>query len=141
MGNFSDIIIADVHEGEKIGEAETPSEKWPTLEARNLDSITLSTLYCSITNKKYSNEIQSSFQLAGGDQYEGPWVFLIPELVMNSYAELDTSKIKEIAQVWVATDEMQLWELPEAMELIAQLKEHACKAKEARKAMFLWYML
>ena len=66
MGILTDFVIADAGLGSEVGESIDPSEQWPTLQAKGVETIKLTTLYCAITGKTYHDDIQASFKLVGG---------------------------------------------------------------------------
>lgn len=139
MGVLSDFVIADKSEAEAIGASDNPSS-WPTLTGwRGIESIKLSTLYCSITGETYTNDLQKSFSLVGGDKIEGPWVFLFPEKVKDCFAKFNLARLDDVAKSWTATEEMKMdrWNAEDAGEFIKQITEHAKSASEQKKITFL----
>jgi hypothetical protein len=144
MSTLSDFVIADREEGNVIGESFQPEEKWPTLSGwKGIEPIKLSTLYCCITGENYTNDLQASFSLVGGNQEEGPWVFLFPNKVQSALANINTDNINIIAEKWSKTEELEMdrWSQQEAAEFIQQLNKYANKANEENKSLFLWFSL
>lgn len=144
MGTLSDFVIAEPSESQAIGESFQPSEIWPTLTGwKGIESIKLSRLYCSMSGEEYSNDLQKSFELVGGDKYEGPWVFQFPKHIQKSFAQFDLSKLGEVAAKWAATEELEMdrWSVDDAEQFIKQICEHAQKASDANKTLFLWFSL
>lgn len=73
MGQLSDFVVADTVKAVNIGKSVQPSKNCPTLEGwKGIETIKLSTLYCIISGEAYSNELNTSFKLLGGDKEEGP---------------------------------------------------------------------
>jgi len=144
MGTLSDFVIADESEAKAIGESIQPSDTWSTLTGwRGMDPIKLSTLYCSMSGETYSNDLQKSFSLVGGDKFEGPWVFLFPENIKKCFAQFDSTGLNDVAKLWVSTEELKMdrWNVEDAEEFIEQITEQAKKAFEAKKSLFLWFSL
>ena len=143
MGILTDFVIANDDEGDAIGKALRPADRWPTLEAKGVDPINLSTLYCAITGTNYSNSIQKSFQLAGGNQDEGPWIFKFPNNILESFASIQPANIQAVAEKWAATEELKMgrWSSTDAAEFIRLLHEHSQNALTKKACMFLWLSL
>ncbi len=144
MGTISDFVIAEPSEAKAIGESFQPSEKWPTLTGwKGVESIKLSTLYCSMSCEEYSNDLQKTFELVGGDKYEGPWVFQFPKHIQEFFARFDILKTAEVAAKWAATEELEMdrWSTDDAEQFIKQVCEHAKKADNTNKSLFLWFSL
>ncbi|QGW80399.1 hypothetical protein [Variovorax paradoxus] len=143
MGILSDFVIADTGSGVQIGESINPIDRWPTLQAKGVETIKLATLYCAISGKDYHNDLQKSFQLVGGDKEEGPWVFEFPGDILRCVARLDSSNLHGVAQAWQATEEVQMdgWSVDDASEFIRALSVHARDAVAAEKSLYLWLSL
>lgn len=139
MGLITDFVIAEVGIGGELGAADNPSDHWPTLQAKGVETIKLATLFCAITGVTYHNNIQKSFPLVGGNEEEGPWVFLFPPEILAAIAGVETSQVAAIAQKWAATEDLSMdgWSVPDASIFIRELAEHASKAAQAGKHLYL----
>jgi hypothetical protein len=144
MGVLSDFVIAPPEAAPQIGESIRTSEEWKTLEGwKGIETIKLSTLYCSITGENYSNKLMQSFKLLGGNKEDGPWVFIFPNKVTDAIASLSKERYKEVAKLWVQTDELKMdgWKLQDAELFISQIVEYAKISKLSNKSLFLWFSL
>ena len=144
MGVLSDFVIALPKAAPQIGESIRPSEQWKTLEGwKGIETIKLSTLYCSITGEKYSNELMQSFKLLGGNKEDGPWVFIFPKKVIDAMASLEKERYTVVAKLWVQSDELKMdgWKVQDAELFISQIVEYAKKSKLSNKSLFLWFSL
>ena len=143
MGILTDFVIANDCDGSAIGEAIRPADRWPTLEAKGVDTIKLSTLYCSISGVEYSSDLERSFELVGGNQDEGPWVFKFPEVVLDAIASVPTANFHAVAEAWASTEELQMdrWTSHDAAEFITLIQKYAQKARSTNATMFLWMSL
>src|SRR4051794_35001500 len=74
MGLLTDFVIAGEDEAAAIAAAVRPAERWPTLECKGVDVVKLSTLVAAATSRAADDELQDAFELAAGDEAEGPWV-------------------------------------------------------------------
>ena len=104
MGMLSEFVIAQPDVAVEIGQSNRPSEQWNTLEGwKGIETIKLTTLYCSMTGVEYSTELMSSFKLLGGNKEEGPWVFIFPQNVTDALAALKEERYSEVAEKYHAT--------------------------------------
>jgi hypothetical protein len=143
MGNLTDFVIANDNEGSAIGESDHPAAQWPTLETKGVDTIKLATLVSAITGQGDVAAITRSFTFAGGDEEIGPWVFKLPPEVVDVIAKLPAGNVQDVAAKWAATEEMQSdrWSAIDVADLVAQLQQHANKARTAGATLFLWASL
>ena len=148
MGILSDFVVANDNDGPAIGESVRPSEQWPCLEGwKGIETIKLSTLYFCIAGESNSVEetvaLSSEFELAGGNQEEGPWVLKFPTRVLSSIASLSPSAFSSVAEKWCATEELEMdgWSQGEAQTFVSQLQPLANSAIASNKAMYLWLSL
>jgi hypothetical protein len=105
--------------------------------------VKLASLYCAIAEKPYHNDIQKSFSLVGGNREEGPWVFEFPSDILGCIAELRAEQVQGVSKAWAATEELVLdrWSPDDAAYVIQALVDHARKATETGKSMYLWVSL
>ena len=143
MGVLSDFVIAGPDDGTAIGASFKPATTWSTLEAKGVDTIKLSTLYCSATGTGYFDGLEASFEFVGGDKEEGPWVFKFPAEVLSVIAGISGEQTDIVAATWVQSEELQLdqWLLAEASEFIESLSAHARQAVASNSALYLWLSL
>ncbi len=143
MGILTDFVIADVGYGNVVGESVNPSEHWPTLQSKGVETIKLATLFCAITGREYHNDIQASLELVGGDKDEGPWVFEVPAEMLEAIARVDPLQIQRVASEWASTEELKMdrWSVDDAAEFIQELSAHARKAGDSAKSLYLWLSL
>jgi len=137
---ITDFVIADVGSGMELGQDINPGLACPTIQTKGVDNIKLATLSCSISGVDYSDVLQSSFKLVGGDEDDGPWVYELPSEFLQSLASIDKSQLGLIAKRWLLTEELQMdrWSLDDANHCITELSVHANKAIQSGKSMYLW---
>lgn len=143
MGILTDFVIAKKTDAEAIGRSSRPSNDWPTLEAKSVDLVKLSMLYCAVVNSCYSSAVASSFQFVGGNQDEGPWVFQFPTHVLTAIASIPEKDLALVAFKWAHTEQMQAdgWCTADAAEFIGCLRRQARQAMSADSLLFLWLSL
>lgn len=139
MGMISDFVLAPFGAGAQVGESVNPSDHWPTLQVRTVDTIKVATLFCCITGQAYDDDIQASFELVGGDQNEGPWVFEFPQEILRAIADLPIEKLESVALCWLETDELKLdrWPSDTAIEFIKHLSAICSQAQQQNQSLFL----
>lgn len=142
MGILTDFIIAESGSGPAIGESQA-SGAWPAMQAKRIDTVKLAALHCTIAQTPYRDEIQKSFQLVGGHQDDGPWVFEFPPSILIAIAHIDPNELLDIAEKWAQTKELksERWSADDACSFIIALSTHAKNALQQGKSMYLWMSL
>jgi hypothetical protein len=143
MSLISDFIMAPPGSGEEVGRSDRPSDHWTAFEAKGVETVKLATLFCLVSGRPYSNEVQRSFKLVGGNQDEGPWVFEFPQNVVGSLAAIDQAQLPALASAWASTEELRMdrWTAKDAEEFIASLSLHARAAVSSSMSVYLWLAL
>jgi hypothetical protein len=143
MGILTDFVAAPPGHGVAIGEAEAPAESWPSLRWKGMETIKLAQLYCSIVGIEYSNEIQKSFPLVGGDQEEGPWVFEFPQRILEAIVSVPDGSMSGVCERWVATEEMSAdgYTVREAEMFLRDLASLGRQATNRGDRLYLWVCL
>jgi hypothetical protein len=140
MSLLTDFVIAPPGSGEEVGQSVNPADRWPTLQAKGVETIKLATLLCLVTNQAYSNDVQKSFRLVGGDKEEGPWVFEFPSEALQGFASIATSQLSSLASAWAGTDELRAdgWSSADAEDCIAAISQQAKAALASSNSLYLW---
>ena len=75
---------------------------------------------------------------------DGPWIFQLPDELIELLALLDANRTQRIAAAWARTDEWQLDGAPELADLARLLEEVTALARQARaehQEVFVWLCL
>jgi len=140
---LTDLIAAKSNEAEAIVKTVGLDTGWPTLAARSVDQIKLSSLALLLNGKDANTgtvvEYAKSFRLLanGGDM--GPWVVLVPSDLVAGLVDMQDDRISEVAQAWASTQELKLdrWSAAKAAEFLSELKRFATAAKDAESELLL----
>jgi len=143
MGLLTDFVIAGEDEAAAIAAAVRPVELWPTLECKGVEMVKLSTLVAAATGRPADDELQEAFELAAGDEAEGPWVLRIPGEIVRLLAGIPAAELGAVAARWAESDELRLdgWSASDAADLVARLQAHAQQALASGSSLFLWISL
>jgi len=144
---LSDILVADRSDAPAIislgGMHGLP---WPRLALKGLDTIKLGTLFQILHHRPVDDDSVAKFMrdaLLDQRSAEGPWVFLVPEELTSSLAEVAEARAEGVVEQWAATDEFQLDGWPEAdvEQCLQELIAHARQARDSGKSLLLWMSL
>lgn len=144
MGVLTDIVAVEQIKAQQVAAEVRPASRWPTVEAKGVNEIALSSLWQILKAEKTSSKYSKKFKYLAGDQGEGPWVFLIPNELRDLIASLKQPQIHAVAAAWAETAEMKesAWWSPKEVEAYLQeLCVLASNAKLKHKQLLLWTSL
>lgn len=147
MGVISDFVIAHPSEAAVVIEEPAPARKWKGLEAKSIDTVKLSTLKFILDGKDLDTEHVVSYSMGvkelamKGD--EGPWVYLVPEELVQQLAERPKAGLAAVAKRWHQTEEFKLdgWNESDVLEVLEGLHELAIGARSTKRSMLLFMSL
>jgi hypothetical protein len=145
---LTDIIIARPEEAAAINDPEADHlEQWDCLESKRIDTIKLDTL-AEIVACLTAGDGEAAATFKTGDVLhqrsdEGPWIYLVPDLLTSALAALDADAEESVAAKWAETEEFQLdrWQAVDVEDYLHDLIVYARKAREAGKSLLLWMSL
>jgi hypothetical protein len=141
MGVLTDLIIADKSEAEEIAQSSVPSSRWRGVDAKGHNEITLGTLLCILRGEDYNEAALGEFPLLAQKTEEGPWVFALPDALVVSLYQVDSSQIPEAVSKWLKTEEMRGDEYGDAERFIGELKLLATEAITQQRPILMWMSL
>jgi hypothetical protein len=137
-----------------------PVKRFPTVQARGIDSVKLATLAALLADHDQAEEgpdvhafvagLRSDFPLvrdlgaeAAGEHSRGPWIFRLPDAMAARLAQLSRAEIARYGRTWAATEE---WQHEKAVtpSVVTYLRKLCALARRARGVdthMYLWVAL
>jgi hypothetical protein len=101
MAVYTDILIADASEAKAILASEAHNEEWHGLSAKGLDPAELAGLLSVFSNQPDQPDLVDEFQIVAEEDTEnGPWVYSIPDRLIDHVAALEQSEIDHVARRW-----------------------------------------
>jgi hypothetical protein len=167
MGILTDAFIATDAEVATVDFAhKMPSELFPTLEAKRVDTIKLGTLeaimagadaaeiarmdveaFVDDLGRKYPWIRDIGAELGEGESSNGPWVCRLPDSLTTRLAELSPAEIVRFGRAWAATEEWQA-DGRQSDDAIADIVEYLRKLSQLAKGgvaevknVYLWISL
>lgn len=140
MGLLTDVVIADESEAQSI--AASGAESRPKIQCKDLDNAKLGSLL-ELLSKSRSQSLET-FPLVAERSNQGPWVFRIPDEMIDYLAAIsDEERLEDIADQWAETEEFQLdrWSVADAEDILKELTALARAARSAGKGLLLWMCL
>ena len=144
MGLLSDFFIATRAEVDSLGADEGPASSFPTVRARSIEVVKLTRLQCIIDGSLLDDHLgQLGSMLVRSDGDDGPWVFLVPDVIAGTLAQSDGTELQQIANAWALIDE---WKMDggtpeEIVRLLTDLGSLAKRAIIEHREMYLWVSL
>src|SRR5262249_52508835 len=117
MSFFTDIVVVSQKEAKRVSRQTSPTSKWPGCEGKNLDQVTLGTLYGILVG---DTDADVEFEDISFSK-EGMWVSRFPDDYVERLSQLDTKSLPWVAKKWSKTAELR--DLYEAAELQQFLEE------------------
>jgi hypothetical protein len=139
MGILTELVIANTNEAEDIAKDSAPKEHRPALDGQGLDQVKLSTLRSIVTNQEYEDAWIDEFRFLAGDQEDGPWVFAVPESLVNGLAASPEGRLKAVAKQWSRTEEIKMddWSIEDVETRLKELIKLARDARHMKKSILM----
>src|SRR4051812_27646642 len=113
MGLLSDFFAASEDEIAELPEL-GPEGRFPTVAAKNVTNVELATL-CGIATGRDIDVESGGFEALLNEiedvrepGEDGPWVFRVPDSLVEALAAADEARVRDIAREWASTEEWQL---------------------------------
>ena len=134
MGILTDFIIGKEDQEVELLEADSISESWEVLEFKNFDTVKLEILYELIHGK-----LEFGLQPFEGCEDEGPWLFKLPQNLLNTLSSIKELGIESISARWSASEALKAdgWNQKIAQETLKEISEFATKAEELDAVLYL----
>jgi hypothetical protein len=142
MGVLSDLVVADESDAGKVGRAPVPSREFGGIDIKGIDSIKFGTLHSLLTGATF-RELLPLYDPVVTVSEEGPWVFRIPQDLVERLVGLGAAERRSTAEQWAATEEFRLdgWKPQEVADALEAICGEASKAMSSGRALFLWMSL
>lgn len=139
MGILTQIVAADEHEAESIGESLDPKSEWSAVERRDIDIPKIATLISVLTGDLYDDAVVLCEPIYISPA-EGAFVLHFSDIARERLAELEEEAIEVIALELAATEEYEYAELDHAdlLEWLIELAELAQTADSQGQSFFVW---
>ena len=143
MGVLTDLFIATDSQMQQLGDHDIPLHMYPVIDIKGVDHIKLATLQCLVMGRAYDISIIDEFDLVHERSEDGPWVYGLPEPLVDGLVALDIHEISQVAEAWAATDEVRLdnWPRSAVEAVLRRIVELVKQAQVEGKEVFMWICL
>ena len=143
MGVLSDLVPAKAKDAVRIAKAANPSEEFGGIDVKGIDTVKLAQLHAIVTKQKYKDVLGDYDPLETGTEEEGPWVFRLPDELVDALVALDAAGRKRTAKDWAKIEEFDAdgWSATEVARALDAICDLAKKTRAAKKVLFLWTSL
>ncbi|HUY04560.1 MAG TPA: hypothetical protein VMV33_14860 [Rhodocyclaceae bacterium] len=139
MAILTNIIAAEDHEIEAIGESLHPVDEWSGIELRDVDTGKVVTLHCLLTGDPFDDAL-ARYEPLYVSAIEGALVLRLADEAMERLAGLDEEALEQVAAELAATEEFESedWQEEALLAMLADLGELARLAESQAQALFVW---
>ncbi|HUW39305.1 MAG TPA: hypothetical protein VMV91_18440 [Rhodocyclaceae bacterium] len=139
MAILTNIVAAEDHEIEAIGESLHPVDEWSGIELRDVDTAKIATLHCLLTGDPFDDAL-TRYEPLYVSTVEGALVLRLADEAMERLAGLDEEALEQVAAELAATEEFESeqWEDEVIAAMLAELGELARLAESQAQALFVW---
>ena len=139
MAILTNIIAAEEHEIEAIGESLHPVEEWNGFEMRDVDTTKITTLHCLLTGELFDDAI-IQYEPIYVSPVEGAIVLRFADEVLERLVELDEEQLAQVASELSATEDFETenWAEEEVAVMLSELCELAHRADSEGQGLFVW---
>jgi hypothetical protein len=140
---LTDIVVAESGESGLVAESVMPCQTWPGIDAKGIEHVKLGQLLSILANEPFRTTVVDEFTLLHEASDDGPWVYRIPDRLIDYLTELDPSELDRIASQWSQIEEFALdvWPPDEVASVLAKLHSLARKARDTDKDLLMWVSL
>lgn len=121
----------------------TPSSS-ERIDIKNFDLIPLSMLWSLLSGRDWDSGMLNAFETVFQESSDGPWLYRLPDDLVERILQLSDQRIVETAREWAATEELEDLERrrPGITQAVLSQIVNLCRAaKQAKKGVFLWISL
>jgi hypothetical protein len=139
MAIVTNILAAEDHEIEAIGESLHPVDEWSGIEIRNVDTAKIATLHCLLTGDLFDDAV-AHYEPVYVSAVEEAVVLRLADEVTERLAELEDEALEQVAAELAATEEFELegWEDDAITAMLDELAHLARLADSQGQALFVW---
>jgi hypothetical protein len=139
LGILTQIVAADEHEVEAIGESLDPKSEWSAVERRDIDIPKIATLISVLTGDLYDDSVVLCEPIYISPA-EGAFVLHFSDIARERLAELEEEAIEIVALELAATEEYEYaeWDHAELFDWLIELNELARTAGSEGQSFFVW---
>ncbi len=139
MAIMTNIIAAEDHEIEAIGESLHPVDEWSGIEMRNVDTAKIATLHCLLTGDQFDDAVVH-YEPVYVSATEGAVLLRLADEAMDRLVELEDEALEQVAAELAATEEFELegWEEEAIAAMLDELAHLARLADSQDQALFVW---
>jgi hypothetical protein len=143
MGVLTDLVVADESEADAVAASGDPLQRWPGIDAKGIDQVTLGKLLAIITDEPYRNSLAGEFMLIAELSDDGPWVFRAPPRLVSSLSEIADEALDRISAEWSAVEEFALsgYGRASVAEVASSLRDLSKRAISDGKHLLMWMCL
>jgi hypothetical protein len=117
---------------------EGPFERYPTIEAKTVDPVSIATLGEIVGAGTYDDLVEKASEGREAPHGECGLLSVPPEITAALATAADADAV---AASWAVTDEMAGWDRDDVREVVRELAELAKKARATGRELWFWWSL
>ena len=134
---LSDFFVADDSDAAAVAKAMPPAKKWAALFARDLDEVKLKQLWPAVRGGL--RKPLPAMRLLHSASDGGPWVYAVPDPLIERVASLDDDALERAAATWATAEEFALdgWAVADVREVLVDLRTVCQRSRVSGKGLLL----
>lgn len=149
MGLLTDAFIATQEELAAVLSKDyfNPSSFFPTMQSKNIDIFMLTTLEAIVIQEEFPsiNASIETIQERITGEYDGPWIYRLPDTLVERLANLTSAEVIHNGQAWGAAIQHDYEKHPPDVSGIVPYLQELCQLAKhpslERKHMYMWMSL
>jgi hypothetical protein len=140
---LTDIVVAKSGEAGLVAESTIPYQTWPGMDAKGIEHIKLGQLLSILAGEPYQNCVIGEFTLLHEASDDGPWVYRIPDRLIDHLIQIDPSGLDQLAYEWSQIEAFALdaWQPDMVASVLIGLHSLAREARGTGKDLLMWVSL
>ncbi|MBO0698606.1 MAG: hypothetical protein J2P46_09440 [Zavarzinella sp.] len=143
MGVLTDFVVVDHKHARRVLKSACPSRDFGGLDAKGIDTVKLGTLHAVLVGGEYDPSFMTDCLHSGG--VEGPWVFEVPDDLVQRLAQLSPRQLVAAGKKWAVTEEFspkfENWPAEAVQQVLGDLADLCRRAAAEGKPVLMWMSL
>ncbi len=145
MGVLTDFVVADLSDAKRVCDSSCPSKEFAGVDAKGVSTVMLGKLFAILTKTDFDPSFIGGEELLseGGD--DGPWVFRVPDSLVQQVSTLDEGQRGAVATEWAKTEEFSPkygnWPADAVSAVLEEFAKLCRQAVNEGKSVMMWLCL
>ena len=142
MGVLTDFVVADLSDAKRVCDSPCPSKDFGGVDAKGVNTVMLGKLFAILSKSDFNPSFIGGDELLseGGD--DGPWVFRVPDSLVQQVSVLGEGQRREVATEWSKAEEFyDNWSAESVFAVLEEFAKLCRQAVTEGKSVMMWLCL